>query len=149
MFLLSSMDIKLCFPLVHFLCLDSTLASHRPDHVDDLGSFWYLVISLWVHSCPSFMAIELYPDCLNECVPVMAFHHLVPIQYVWVFRGCECDRVLECPLSCRLHGGYWYVFLFILVQEDFPRYQSLASLGDTLVVARCVVYDSTAVCLAC
>ena len=73
------MDIQVLFPFVNFLHLDSSLALHRPDHVDEFGPFgdhvdWYGFVV-----AHPFVANELNPDCLDELVMVMGFRHFVPV----------------------------------------------------------------------
>ena len=88
------------FPFVNFLHLDLSLASHRPDHVNELGPFGDLVNWYGFVVAHPFVAVELYPDCLDELIPVMVFHHLVPEQYVWVVGVVE--YTLDCAVETTI-----------------------------------------------
>ena len=147
-FLLPSMDIKARLPLIDLLCVDTSLVPHRPYHVYQFRAFWEIAYWDGLVVAHFFMAVQLYANCLDEFVPIVGFHPLIPVKDVWVTRGCESNGIFQGLLDSVLCGRGGHVLPFILIHEDFPGHESLASLRQTLVVPSGIGDNSSTACLA-
>ena len=144
------MDIKLRLPFIELLCVNASFAPHRPDHVYQFCPFQEIVNWDGLVVTHFFMAVQLYANRLDEFVPMVGFHCLIPVEDVGITRGREGNGVFQGLLDGVLCGYGGQVLSSVSVHEDFPGHKSLASLRYTLVITRSIGDDSSSTaCLEC
>ena len=115
--LLPTTYVESCLPVVDFACVDLSLVSHSPHHVQYSHPFWHFFYYLPVFV--SYVILQLLVHGPFELVSIGHLHCFMKVHDVWVCTRCICHRLLHIFLYLILPLGCWYVFCFILTDEDF------------------------------
>ena len=78
--LLASVQVKPCFPFIHFLGFDSPLSLRRSHHIEQLNALRHFVQWDGLVVAHFLMPVQFDSDSFDELISIVSLHGLIPVR---------------------------------------------------------------------